>query len=106
MERSAMESEENLRKSFSIPQVEAEVVEEPEMTIEEYDKQITAQLKIINPELFAENIDNEPGVKNNEDDDNENQEETEEINGQINYEAYNPVEEEPQEDEEDPEKLE
>jgi len=102
MESNALEAEEKLRKSMQLLEIQTEFADEPEMTIEEYDKQITAQLRIMNPELFAKNIEVEDcEAQENEDYNIEDNQEIEEPKVQINYEGYDPVEEQPQDDEED-----
>ena len=87
MEQIAFESEERLRKGLDESMVVQPQEEQPEMTLEEYDRQIMEQLRITNPELFAEN----PEVKF------ELIQEDEEDKG-IDYSGYNPVKEEPEEE--------
>ena len=90
MEQTAFESEERFRRGMQDAMMTQVQPEEPEMTLEEYDRQIMEQLRITNPELFNEN----PQVKFEMLDDNENP-------GEIDYTGYNPVKEEPQENEEE-----
>jgi len=88
MEQNTFESEERFRKGMYETMVTEEQPEEPEMSLEEYDRQIMEQLRITNPELFNEN----PEVKFEMlDDDKEG----------IDYSGYNPVKEETQENEEE-----
>ena len=90
MEQNAFESEERFRKGLHESMMVQPQEEQPEMTLEEYDRQIMEQLRITNPELFAEN----PQVKFELIED-ENQEEEERG---IDYSGYNPVKEEPEEE--------
>ena len=87
MEQNAFESEERFRKGLQESMMVQPQEEQPEMTLEEYDRQIMEQLRITNPELFAEN----PQVKFE-------LIEEEEDKG-IDYSGYNPVKEEEPEEE-------
>jgi len=91
MEQTAFESEERFRKGMYETMITEAQPEEPEITLEEYDRQFMDQLRITNPELFIE----APEVKFEMLDDKD------EENGEIDYSGYNPVKEETQENEEE-----
>ncbi len=86
MEQNAFESEERFRKGLHESMMAQPQEEQEEMTLEEYDRQIMEQLRITNPELFAER----PEVKF---------ELIEDENKGIDYSGYNPVKEEEPEEE-------
>jgi len=86
MEQNAFDSEERFRKGLQESMMIQPQEEQPEMTLEEYDRQIMEQLRITNPELFVENS---PEVKF---------ELIEEEDKGIDYSGYNPVKEEPEEE--------